>query len=234
MELLVPTLELRMECYEGPLAVLVNLIRRNRISIWDIPLAFITERFLQYVELVKEMRLKIAEDFIEIASLLIYIKSKMLLPDESSINDEDPREELVERIIEYERLKGMVDALKDLPVLYRDTFIRGSGLSKDEEEYNLLSLCNIFFELMKNRQERYIVIRELKPTLEEKLKLLRDILESKGVFEWREDEDMEHSDKVVTILGMLELAKIKLATLYQSRPFSSIIMKKRSGGEIQL
>jgi len=82
MELLVPSLEVRMECYEGPLAVLVNLIRKNRISIWDIPLAFITERFLQYVELVREMRLKIAEDFIEIASLLIYIKSKMLLPED--------------------------------------------------------------------------------------------------------------------------------------------------------
>lgn len=232
MELLVPTLEVRMECYEGPLAVLINLIRKNRISIWDIPLAFITERFLQYVELVREMRLKIAEDFIEIASLLIYIKSKMLLPVQQGIEEQDPRDELVERIIEYERLKEMVDGLEALPLLNRDTFTRGSSSLKGEEEYNLLNLCNIFFQLIKNREERYIVVRELKPTLEEKLAYLREILESRGMFEWREDTSMEHSDKVVTILGMLELAKIKLATLYQVRPFSSIIMKKRDGGEI--
>ncbi|HOJ44136.1 MAG TPA: segregation/condensation protein A, partial [Syntrophorhabdaceae bacterium] len=202
------------------------------ISIWDIPLAFITERFLQYVELVREMRLKIAEDFIEIASLLIYIKSKMLLPEDRMREEEDPREELVERIIEYERLKGMVDGLEALPLLHRDTFIRGSNSIKGEEDFNLLSLCHIFFDLMRAREERYIVVRELKPTLEEKLHLLKKILESQGIFEWKEDEPVEHSDKVVTILGMLELAKIKLATLYQSRPFSSIIMKRRTGGEI--
>lgn len=229
MELMVPTLEVRMECYEGPLAVLVNLIRKNKISIWDIPIAVITERFLQYVELVKEMQLKIAEDFIEIASLLIYIKSKMLLPKEQNLEEDDPREELIERIIEYERLKGMVDSLSCLPLLNKDTFKRGAKSIEGEEDYNLLNLCNIFFELMKSREERFIVVRELKPTLEEKLRLLKEILESKGMFEWKEDENMEHSDKVVTILGMLELAKVKLATLYQSRPFSTIIMKKRNG-----
>jgi len=234
MEFLVPTLEIKMECYEGPLAVLVNLIRKNRISIWDIPLALIIERFLQYVELVKEMRLKIAEDFIEIASLLIYIKSRMLLPEGQKNEEKDTRDELVERIVEYERLKGMVDSLEDLPLLHRDKFIRGSNSIRGEEEYNLLDLCHIFFDLMKKREERYIVVRELKPTLEEKLHMLREILESKGVFEWREDESIEHSDKVVTILGMLELAKIKLANLYQSRPFSSIIMKRRSGGALQI
>ncbi|HPU29678.1 MAG TPA: segregation/condensation protein A [Syntrophorhabdaceae bacterium] len=232
MELMVPTLEVKMECYEGPLAILVNLIRKNRISIWDIPLALIIERFLQYVELVKEMRLKIAEDFIEIASLLIYIKSKMLLPEDQIHEEKDPRDELVERIIEYERLKGMVDRLGELPLLHRDIFSRGSSSIRGEEGYNLLNLCHIFFDLMKKREERYIVVRELKPTLEEKLQMLKQILESKGVFEWREDESIEHSDKVVTILGMLELARIKLATLYQSKPFSSIVMKRRSGGAI--
>jgi segregation and condensation protein A len=80
MNLTFPSLEVKMECYEGPLAVLVTLIKKNKVSIWDIPLSTITERFLQYVDLVTEMNLKIAEDFIEIASLLIYIKSRMLLP----------------------------------------------------------------------------------------------------------------------------------------------------------
>ncbi|HOJ70927.1 MAG TPA: segregation/condensation protein A [Syntrophorhabdaceae bacterium] len=230
MEFLVPTLEVRMECYEGPLAVLINLIKKNRVSIWDIPLAMITERFLQYVELVREMHLKIAEDFIEIASLLIYIKSKMLLPRDPSENDEDPRDELIERIIEYEKVKNMADAIDSLPILNRDTFTREKKSIQGKEDYDLLTLCNIFFDLIRNRQERYIVVRELKPTLEEKLNMLKDILDSKGVFEWGVEEQMEHSEKVVTILGMLELTKINLATLYQRRPFSRIIMKRKNGG----
>ena len=86
-----PTLEVQLECYEGPLAVLITLIKRNKISIWDIPISTITERFLQYVELVRDLNLRIAEDFIEMASLLIFIKSKMLLPANDNGNgEEDP------------------------------------------------------------------------------------------------------------------------------------------------
>src|SRR5512137_2810520 len=100
MNLIFPSLEVKMECYEGPLAVLVTLIKKNKVSIWDISLSTITERFLQYVDLVTEMNLKIAEDFIEIASLLIYIKSRMLLPTNGNGQEDDPREELIDRIIE--------------------------------------------------------------------------------------------------------------------------------------
>lgn len=232
MYLLVPTLEVRMECYEGPLAVLVNLIKKNKVSIWDIPLALITERFLQYVELVSDMHLKIAEDFIEIASLLIFIKSKMLLPKDTQEGEIDPRDELIERIIEYEKVKSMVDAIDSMPVLNRDTFSREKKSLQGRMEYDLLYLCNIFFNLVRNREERYIVVRELKPTLEEKLNILRQILDSTGVFIWDDDKDMEHSERVVTILGMLELTKIKLAKLYQRRPFGKIVLKSRNGGAL--
>jgi segregation and condensation protein A len=99
-----------MECYEGPLSVLITLIKRNKVSIWDIPLSTITERFLEYVEFVKEMHLRIAEDFIEMASLLIFIKSRMLLPSKVKELEDDPTERLVERIMEYERVRGMAEA----------------------------------------------------------------------------------------------------------------------------
>ncbi|MBP9561578.1 MAG: segregation/condensation protein A [Syntrophorhabdaceae bacterium] len=230
MEFLVPALEVKIECYEGPLAVLINLIKKNRVSVWDIPLAPITERFLQYVELVQEMRLKIAEDFIEVASLLIYIKSKMLLPKAIPEDETDPRDELIERIIEYERLKNMVDAINNLPLLNRDIFAREGSSIQGKDDYNLLSLCNAFFDLIRNKEDRYIVVRELKPTLEEKLSMLKDILDSKGFFEWGDGDEMEHSEKVVTILGMLELTKINMATIHQRRPFSRIIIKRRDGG----
>jgi segregation and condensation protein A len=227
MDLLVPALEVKMECYEGPLAVMITLIKKNKVSIWDIPLAMITDRFLKYVELVNSMNLKIAEDFIEMASLLIFIKSKMLLPAVSLQDEDDPREELIDRIIEYEKVKSMAENIDNLSMLGRDTFSRGIKTIDGQTEYDLLELCNIFLEILKNNEERFIVIREIKPTLEEKLQMLKTILDSTGLFVWDINDPFEHADKVATMLGMLELTKIKMATISQRKPFGKIMLKRR-------
>ena len=228
MNLLVPTLEVKMECYEGPLALLITLIKKNKVSIWDIPLSTITERFLQYVELVTDMSLRVAEDFIEMASLLIFIKSKMLLPASADQEEEDPREELVERIIEYERIRNMAEKMDALPMLDRDTFCRGIRTIDGPMEYDLLDLCGVFLELLKNKEERFIVVREIKPTLEEKLRMLKNVLDSSGVFVWNMEDPVEQAEKIATILGMLELTKVKMATISQRRPFGKIVLKRRN------
>ncbi|MCX5804847.1 MAG: segregation/condensation protein A [Proteobacteria bacterium] len=227
MDLLVPALEVKMECYEGPLAVMITLIKKNKVSIWDIPLAMITDRFLKYVELVSTMNLKIAEDFIEMASLLIFIKSKMLLPTINSQDEDDPREELIDRIIEYEKVKSMAENIDNLSMLGRDTFSRGIKTIDGQTEYDLLELCNIFLEILKNNEERFIVIREIKPTLEEKLQMLKTILDSTGLFVWNINDPFEQADKIATMLGMLELTKIKMATISQRKPFGKIMLKRR-------
>jgi segregation and condensation protein A len=230
MEFSASTLEIQMACYEGPLAVLITLIKKNRVSIWDIPVALITEKFLQYVEVVRELQLKVAEDFIEMASLLIFIKSRMLLPTQGAGGDDaDPREELVERIIEYERLKAMSNNLQTLPLLEEDTFVRRTGNTDGEEEYHLLSLCGIFFELIKSRQETYLEVLEFRPTLEEKLALLAGVLQEQGVYVWNLAEPQETADKVATILAMLELTKLRKATVTQRRPFGAITLRRRDG-----
>ena len=230
MNLLFPSLEVKMECYEGPLAVLVSLIKKNKVSIWDISLSTITERFLQYVDLVTQLNLKIAEDFIEIASLLIYIKSRMLLPSNGDgQHEDDPREELIDRILEYERLRTMVDTIDGLPMLERDIFARGKTVVETETDYDLLALCSIFLEIMKSREERYIDIREIRPTLEEKLNMLKTILDTSGIYVWNFDEMTEQPEKIATVLGILELTKIKMATIVQRRPFGKIILKRRNG-----
>ncbi|MBA4417658.1 MAG: hypothetical protein C0392_07080 [Syntrophus sp. (in: bacteria)] len=220
-------LEVRLTCYEGPLAVLITLIKKNKLSIWDIPLSSITERFLQYVELVNEMNLRIAEDFIEMASLLIFIKSKMLLPSDTASDEENPEEELIDRIVEYERIRGMATSLDALPMLDRDIFVRGARGIDREAEYDLLYLCSIFFHLMENREERFIEVKEIKPTLEEKIGMLKMALDESGQFIWAVDGDEEQNDKVATILGMLELTKVRIATLLQRRPFGRIVLKKK-------
>ena len=231
MSLLVPTLEVQLECFEGPMAVLITLIKRNKLSIWDIPIAMITERFLQYVEIAREMNLKIAEDFIEMASLLLFIKSKMLLPSNGDGEEEDPREELVERIIEYERVRSMAVALNGLPMLERDVYSLGKGGLEKEADFDLLCLCTLYFELMRVKDEPYFVVREVRPTLEEKMGALKDVLRAEGFFEWDVIVEEDRNERVATILGMLELAKIRMATLSQRRPFGKIIMKKRESAQ---
>ncbi|MBP6941959.1 MAG: segregation/condensation protein A [Syntrophorhabdaceae bacterium] len=229
MSLLVPTLEVQLECYEGPLAVLISLIKKNKVSIWDIPISTITERFLEYVELVKEMNLKIAEDFIEMASLLLFIKSKMLLPSSEGEEAEDPREELIERIMEYERFRAMAGVMGELPMLDRDVFGKGTNGIEGEEDHDLLCLCTLFFELIKVREETYLTINEIRPTLEEKLAVLKAVLEASGMYVWDINEEMERNEKVATILGMLELARIRIATLSQRKSFGKIVLKRRDG-----
>jgi segregation and condensation protein A len=227
MSLLVPTLEVQLECYEGPLAVLISLIKKNKVSIWDIPISTITERFLEYVELVKEMNLKIAEDFIEMASLLLFIKSKMLLPSSGGEEAEDPREELIERIMEYERFRAMAGIMDTLPMLDRDVFSIGKNGIDREAGYDLLGLCTLYFELVRVREEVYLTVNEIRPTLEEKIAMLRAMLETSGTYVWDIHEEMERNEKVATILGMLELVKIRTATLLQRKLFGNIMLKRR-------
>jgi len=222
MNLLPDTLEVQMECFEGPLAVLINLIKKNKIDIFEIPIGTITDRFFDYVNLVQEMNLTIVEDFIEMASLLIFIKARMLLPCE-----DDPREELIERIIEYEKLRGMVSALDTFPLLGRDTFVRGKAIFDGEEEQNLLALCSLFAELIKGSDERYLTINEIRPTLEEKLREIQDILGQTGKFVWKMNEGEEARQRIAIILAMLEITKLKQARMVQRRSFGSIVLIKR-------
>ena len=221
MNLLPDTLEVQMECFEGPLAVLINLIKKNKIDIFEIPIGTITDRFFDYVELARDMNLTIVEDFIEMASLLIFIKARMLLPGE-----DDPREELIEKIIEYEKLRGMMSALDTFPLLGRDTFVRGKAIF-DEEEQNLFALCSLFAELIKGSDERYLTINEIRPTLEEKLREIQDILGQTGKFVWKMNEGEEARQRIATILAMLEITKLKQARMVQRRSFGSIVLIKR-------
>ena len=222
MNFIAHTLELQIDCFEGPLAVLIGLIKKNKIDVFDIPIGWITERFLEYVEMVREMNLRIAEDFIEMASLLIFIKSRMLLP----LDGEDPREELVEKIIEYEKIRSMVRGFDGFCVLGRDTFIRGLAGMEDEDS-DILSLCTLFFQLMKSREERFIVIGEIRPTLEEKLAHIKERLAQVGIFTWKMTLEQELRDKVATALAILEIVKLRKAHVSQRRPFGTIILKRR-------
>ncbi len=224
------TLEVQMGCFEGPLSALITHIRKNKVSIWDVPLAFIADRFLQYVELARGLELRIAEDFIDFVSLLIMLKSKMLLPRDGDGADEDEaREALAERLIEYEKVRMMATTIDGMPVLGRDTFCPGARTADGDVNVSLLTLCEVFFDLMANREERYLVVADIRPTLEEKLAVLQDILSQSATFHWDYRQEETPTEKVATVLAMLELAKTRFATVVQRRPFGSILLKRRNG-----
>lgn len=230
MDFYASTLEVQMSCFEGPLSALITLIRKNKVSIWEIPLAFIADRFLQYVELARELELRIAEDFIDLVSLLIMLKAKMLLPRDGMEADEDEaREALAERIIEYEKVRTMAGTLEGMTILERDIFCSGAKAGDGDVNTSILTLCQIFFDLIASREENYLVIPELKPTLEEKLSALQDILNESRTFQWDYRQEETPTEKVATVLAMLELAKTRVATVVQRRPFGSILLKKRDG-----
>jgi len=122
----------------------------------------------------------------------------------------------------------MAKNLEALPLLGRDVFARGKVAFEDEsEELHLASLCALFFQLIKAKEERYFEVREIRPTLEEKLTYIRKILDQKGSFVWRAQNEENHSERVASVLAMLELAKLRLAKMSQRKVFGTILLKKK-------
>jgi len=135
------TFETRLEVFEGPLDLLLHLIKINEIDISDIPVATITEQYLEYLDLLRALDINVAGDFLVMASTLMHIKSKMLLPkQEGDVEEiEDPRMEIVRPLMEYMQLREAAHELATRDILYRDVFKRGSetdGKRGVEEDIN--------------------------------------------------------------------------------------------------
>ncbi|MCJ7832887.1 MAG: segregation/condensation protein A, partial [Deltaproteobacteria bacterium] len=123
----------KLDIFEGPLDLLVHLIRKNEMDIYDIPIAVITAQYLEYLDLMKELNINIAGDFLVMAATLIHIKSRMLLPRPPEDEEEDdPRLELTRPLLEYLQLKEAAEQLGQRPLLYRDVFTR-DFLAKEME-----------------------------------------------------------------------------------------------------
>src|SRR4030043_2486745 len=142
----------RLDMFEGPLDLLLHLIRKNEINVFDIPISLITEQYLEYLKMMKELNLDIAGDYLLMASTLLQIKSKMLLPvspEEEEEGEEDPRAELVRRLLEYQRYKEAATELERRPMKDRDFFVRSvpeeaSEPKEERFEVNLLELLEAF------------------------------------------------------------------------------------------
>ena len=122
--------EIKLDIFEGPLDLLLYLIRKNEIDIYNIPIALITEQYLEYLDMMRSLNLDLAGEYLVLAATLIHIKSRLLLPpvegEEEGEEGEDPRTELVQQLLEYQTFKEAALSLEDRPLLDRDVFTRGA------------------------------------------------------------------------------------------------------------
>jgi segregation and condensation protein A len=229
------TYTFRLEGFEGPLDLLFHLIQKNELDIFNIPIALITEQYLEYLQLMKVLNLDIAGEYLLMASTLLHIKSKMLLP-KSSVGEEeeeeDPRAELVRRLLEYQRYKQAAGELEKRPMLDRDVFIRldpeESGDDPEEEriEINLFDLLEAFrqvLERVKRESVHEVILEHL--SVEDKIQEILTLLQRENrslAFHRLFPEQVSRRVVVITLLAILELVKMKRIRIFQLAPFETI------------
>lgn len=230
--------QFQLEIFEGPLDLLLHLIKKNEVSISDIPIATITEQYLATLELMQTLNLDLAGEFLVMAATLVHIKSRMLLPAGVDGDDEedegvDPREELVRRLLEYQRYKDAAAELEQRDVLTRDVFVRASPPLEDAgpREFREVSIFELLGAL-KRVIERLPkdAIHEVtldKVTVREKMTLLLDKLHVQGriLFEALFDEVRSRMEVVVTFLAMLELVKVRAIRISQDEMAGPIVIE---------
>ena len=227
--------EVKLEIFQGPMELLLHLIRKNEVDIFDIPIAIITDQYLAYLEMMKALNINVAGDFLVMASTLLHIKSRMLLPswDEEEEDEGDPRKELTQPLLEYLRLKEAAGELMDRELLERDVFTR--QLSADHKrqlegeesllEVNLFQLLDAFKALVEERLPGTPLSLEAeKWSLEEKTAHILDRLKKDGVVYFQElfSEHKTVSEFIVTFLALLELVHTGLVRVFQSDPEKDI------------
>lgn len=234
-------LEVFLEAFEGPLDLLLYLIRRQNLDILDIPIADITRQYMEYVELMKELRLDLAAEYLVMAALLCEIKSRMLLPRTQEEEDEagDPRAELVRRLLEYERFQQAALHLDELPRLERDHFLTAvevptgylRRLPPQVELADILAALRSVLERADLSAAHRVAQESL--SLRERMTSVLERLSGRGFTPFVELFDVTEGRPgvVVTFLAVLELIKSAVLELVQADPFSSIHVRVRDAAD---
>ena len=232
----VPGIRLQLEVFEGPLDLLLHLVRENRLDVYDIPIAKITEQYLAYIDLMKTLNLDIAGEFLVMAATLLYIKSRSLLPrhEDELEPEEDPevmRAELSRRLVEYERMKEAAARLAERPLLGRDVFVRdflGEEIPEGElaiTELSLADLISAFKDVLeKMPKEEGVDIFVDRLSMADAIAFLLDRLKEEGAI--RFDQlllDFTTRNEILSFfLGILELIRLRTVKAYQATPMGLI------------
>ncbi|PMZ93720.1 segregation/condensation protein A [Pseudomonas sp. FW305-17] len=231
-------LEVFLEAFEGPLDLLLYLIRKQNVDILDIPVAEITRQYMSYVELMKSVRLELAAEYLVMAAMLAEIKSRMLLPRSGEVEEEegDPRAELIRRLQEYERFKAAAEGIDELPRVGREIVVPRleapqAKVRKFLPEVALEEILLSMAEVMRRNDlfESHQITREVLSTRERMSEVLERL--KGGAFVPFVELFTREEGKlgvVVTFMAILELVKESLIELVQNEPFAPIHVRARA------
>jgi segregation and condensation protein A len=238
-------INVKLEAFEGPLDLLLYLIRKHELNIYDIPIALITEQYLRYIDVMQELNLDVAGEFLLMASTLIHIKSRMLLPrpqatlDDEGL-DEDPREALVRRLVEHQRYRAAAQQLRERELLRSAQYMRpdervaaaaGDGY-EPELEVDLFGLMAAFRGVLEraSRKPRMVIPPE-QISIEDRMSQVLSRLsetEACGFEELFDGGDGSRPFMIVTFLALLEMIRLKLVRVFQPAGAGAIRVYKRA------
>lgn len=232
-------LEVILDAFEGPLDLLLYLIKHQNIDVLNIPILKITEQYIEYINMMQNLRLELAAEYLVMAAMLAEIKSRMLLPRQPDLDDEeDPRSELIRRLQEYERYKKAADDVDALPRLYRDNFtvmaeIVETKVTKPLPDVELKAILLAFKDVLKRaeRLAHHQIQREVLSVKERMSRIL--ILLNKADSEFTAfhkffTPEEGKSGAVVSLLAILELCKEGLLQIVQAEAYSEVWVKSVS------
>jgi segregation and condensation protein A len=235
----------RLETFEGPLDLLLHLIKKNEVNIYDIPIALVTQQYLDYLDLMAELNLDVVGEFLVMAATLIHIKSRMLLPrpDPSQEDpDEDPREALMRQLVEHQRFKAAAELLHEREIQRSAQWGRPDERLADvvgeppepEVEVDLFSLMAAFRQVLERARHRpHVVLPPEQISIESRIDQLTARLsetDACGFEELFADVDTR-AGMIVTFLALLEMIRLKLVRVFQQGNFGPIRIYKRARPE---
>lgn len=229
---------IKIDAFEGPLDLLLHLIKESKVDIWDIKIVDITDQYLNYIKSMESLNLNIASEYLVMASELIEMKSKMLLPRFKEENEEeelDPREQLINRLIEYQKYKQMTKSFKELEEVRHEVYTKTPESLKDYVDEKVVVSSDLTLDdlmmafekfLQRKKQEKPLstTVTKREITVEERRTSIKNILREKKKVDFFElFEEVTKEYVVVTFLAVLEMAKKQELTIYQENNFDNII-----------
>jgi len=237
--------QVKLDAFEGPLDLLLHLIRKSELNIYDIPIALITEQYLGYITLMQDLNLDVAGEFLVMASTLIHIKSRTLLPrpdptQEDAGPEEDPRESLIRRLLEHQKYKAAAELLHDRETLRSAQYMRPDERVADaagddyepELEVDLFGLLSAFKGVLERASRRpMVILPPAQMSIEDRIKQVLGRLsetEACGFEDLFSDGDGSRPFLIVTFLALLEMIRLKLIRVFQSGGAGPIRVYKRA------
>lgn len=226
-------LDVKLSNFEGPLDLLLHLIYKNELDLYDIPISLIADQFVEAIKGIDEIDMEAAADFIQMASYLIYLKSKMLLPNQVAIDDGvDPEEEkflFTQRLIEYSFYKDVAVYLKEKEFFSQRYMTRNSEIHLPLEglKGDLYKLASMFYNLIDKEKDRVVTIVKDTIDLEGVISHLKEFFKKEHDVFWERVKDMCNSKRemVVYFLAILELVKQKIVDIFQEDNFTNFLVR---------